>query len=71
MTTEQLIGQKLFELRSQNNYTLEEVAKKIGRTKKSVQLYETGEVKISVSLLKTIVEDVYGIKIGTFLNSVF
>ena len=71
MTTEQMIGLKLLELRTQNNYTLEEVGNKIGKTKKSIQLYETGEVKISVSVLKHLVEDVYGIKIGTFLNSVF
>lgn len=70
-TTERLIGLRLKELRLQNNLTLEEVGNSVNRTKKSIQLYENGEVTISVRVLKDIVENVYGIKIGTFLNDVF
>ena len=70
-TTEKLIGLRLKELRLQNNLTLEEVGNSVNRTKKSIQLYENGEVTISVRVLKDIVENVYGIKIGTFLNDVF
>lgn len=69
--TEVLIGVALRKLRLENDLTLEEVGNKIGKTKKSIQLYELGEVTISVSVLKQLTEDVYGIKIGTFLNSVF
>lgn len=69
--TEVLIGVALKKLRLENNLTLEEVGNKIGKTKKSIQLYELGEVTISVSVLKQLTEDVYGINIGTFLNSVF
>lgn len=70
-TTEEMIGQELKRLRLQNDLTLEEVGNKIGKTKKTVQLYETGKITISVSVLKQITENVFGIKIGTFLNSVF
>lgn len=71
MTTEERIGIRLKELREKNNFTLEEVGKKIGKTKKTVQLYEQGQIKISVKVLKDITEKVYGIKIGTFLNDIF
>lgn len=70
-TTEKLIGARLKELRLSNDYTLEQVGNKIGKTKKSIQLYELGEVTISVEVLRQLTEDVYGIKIGTFLNDVF
>lgn len=70
-TTEKLIGVRLKELRLSNDYTLEQVGNKIGKTKKSIQLYELGEVTISVEVLRQLTEDVYGIKIGTFLNDVF
>lgn len=69
--TEKAIGLRLKELRLKNGYTLEQVGDKIGKTKKSIQLYENGEVTISVNVLKQLTEDVFGISIGTFLNDVF
>lgn len=59
------------DIRIRQDLTLEQVGKRIGRTKKSVQLYEQGDVTISVSILRKIVEGVYGIRLGTFLNNVF
>lgn len=39
------IGNRIQDARKQNNFTLEEIAKKVGVAKSTIQRYETGEIK--------------------------
>lgn len=64
-----LLGGVLKDLRIKNDMTLKEVAAKIGKTHKSVQLYETGEVSISVEVLLDLAK-VYGVAAGDILNKI-
>lgn len=45
------IGIKLKDARIKHKYSLEEVGKRIGKTKKTIQRYETGEVRIDIETL--------------------
>ena len=45
-----IIGLKLKELRLKHKLTLKEVADKIGKTPKTIQLYETGVINISLEV---------------------
>lgn len=63
-----LIGNRLKELRLNNKYSLEEVGIKINKTKRTIKAYEDAEISISIVILKQLVEDVYGVRLGTFFN---
>ncbi len=71
MDDKKIVGERLRDLRIKSNLTLEEVGNKIGRTKRQVKSYEDGTTSISLVMLKKITEEVYGIKVGTFLNDIF
>lgn len=49
-----ILGNQLRELREQKGYSLEYVAEKIGKTKKTVSRYELGEHRIDVETVKDI-----------------
>ncbi|MCR0327573.1 helix-turn-helix domain-containing protein [[Clostridium] innocuum] len=48
------IGIKLKDARTKHKYSLEEVGKRIGKTKKTIQRYETGEVRIDIGTLDSL-----------------
>lgn len=64
-----IVGRKLRELRTQNDYTLEFLADKIGATIKTVQRYEVGERKIDAKKLRLMVESLGG-DYDQFIDSV-
>ena len=60
------LGETLKELRLKNNYTLEEVAQKLGVTHKAVQFWEQGRTEIKLTRLVELAK-LY----GTTINDVF
>lgn len=70
VTDRKILGDKLRELRLKNNLTLEEVGKKIGKSFKSVQLYETGNTTISLDVFFSLCA-IYGVKPGEIIDSIF
>lgn len=49
-----LMGSQLKNSRLNKKYSLEEVGNRIGKTKKSIQRYETGEVRIDMKTLESL-----------------
>ena len=63
------IGEELRRLRLKSNLTLDEVGAKIDRSAKSVQLYETSTVTISLEIFVKLCK-VYNTTPGAFLDKV-
>lgn len=63
------LGVELRKARIENDLTLEEVGNKVGKTAKSIQLYETGTTTISINVLVDLCK-VYGITPGTILDKI-
>lgn len=55
------LGNELFKARKKNNLIQEQVAKKIGVTRQTIDYYELGKVKIKQERLKELCS-IYGIK---------
>lgn len=62
------VGETLRQLRLKNNLTLKEVADRIGKTPKTVQLYETTNTTISLDVI-IILCHTYGVSVDELLNS--
>ncbi len=62
------VGSKLKEFRLRNKLTLEEVGKRIGKTKKQVQFYEMGQTKL---YLPTIIKlcNIYNVDYMKFIQA--
>lgn len=69
LTTSEKIGNKLRELRESRNYTLEEVADKVGKARQTIHKYEIGTISISVGNLREIL-NIYGVSVGRFLDDI-
>lgn len=54
-----ILGSHLRKLRKNNGFSLEYVADHIGKTKKTIQRYETGEHRMNIATIKSLCE-VYG-----------
>lgn len=67
MNTNEMIGLKLKALRESRRYSLEDLAKLVGKSRKTIFKYEQGDISISVDNLKSILV-VYGITVGKFLD---
>lgn len=67
MNTNEIIGLKLKALRESRRYSLEDLAKLVGKSRKTIFKYEQGDISISVDNLKSILV-VYGITVGKFLD---
>ncbi|WP_159641715.1 helix-turn-helix domain-containing protein [Erysipelothrix anatis] len=63
------IGEKLNALRLAHDYSLEDIAIKVGKSRKTIHAYEKGTIEISVSNLQKIL-DIYGESVGRFLDNI-
>ena len=61
MTTNEKIGVKLRQLRERRNWSLQDVAIRLKKSRKSVHAYEMGIVSISVDNLEALLR-IYGVK---------
>ena len=64
-----MIGEKLKQLREERNYSLEEVAERVGKARQTIFKYEKGIISISVDNLREIL-DIYGVSVGKFLDEI-
>lgn len=62
------IGKELRTLRQNNNLTLKDVASKIDKTIKTVQLYETGTITISLDVFVALCT-LYGVTANELLEN--
>lgn len=62
------VGETLRQLRLKNNLTLKEVADRIEKTPKTVQLYETTNTTISLDVIIMLCQ-IYGVSVDELLNS--
>jgi len=69
MSTAEQIGHELKKLRIAKGYSLEELGKLVGKSRKTIHAYETGVISMSVETLKAIL-DVYGESTGKFLDNI-
>ena len=69
MTTNEKIGLKLRQLLERRNWSLEDVAIRLKKSRKSVHAYEKGLVSISVDNLEALLR-IYGVRLGKFLDDI-
>lgn len=63
------IGIKLKALRESKQYSLEDVAKRVGKARQTIHKYENGMISIAVDDLQEIL-DIYEITVGKFLDEI-
>lgn len=63
------LSKNLKTLRESKGYSLDYVAKLIGKHRSTIHLYETGKISITINVLKDILE-IYGISAGKFLDEI-
>ncbi|MCR0613578.1 helix-turn-helix domain-containing protein [[Clostridium] innocuum] len=61
------IGIKIKEARRLKNYSLEDVGRRVGKTKKTIQRYEENEIRIDGEVLMNIC-DLFNLNYSTLLN---
>ena len=69
LTTSEKIGLQLRILRESKGYSLEDLGKLVGKSRKTIHAYEQGIISISVDNLKDLLE-VYGVSWGKFLDDI-
>lgn len=63
------LGKKLKALRESKGYSLDYVAKLIGKHRSTIHLYEAGKISITINVLKELL-DVYNVQVGKFLDEI-
>ena len=64
-----IIGLKLKEIRTLRSFSLDDVGKLVGKSRKTIHDYEKGKISISVETLRQILQ-IYEIKISAFLTEI-